>query len=205
MAYFPFFVNLQGKTALVIGGGKVARRKVEKLLPYGVLVRLIAPQVCSELETMPEVTIVRRRFQPSDLCPKPALVVAATDDEALNRSISQQCQGLDIPVNVVDKPQDSSFLFPALVQQGSLTVGISTAGASPTAAIWVKEQVKNLLPEAFDQWLVWMGQQRIGLQQTMPEEADRVRALKRLFQAVVTQGRTLTDEEVTQILEGGSL
>jgi siroheme synthase-like protein len=205
MAYFPFFVNLQGKTALIIGGGKVARRKVEKLLPYGVSVRLIAPQVCPELEIMPGVRVLRRPFQPSDLCPKPALVVAATDDEALNRSISQQCQRLDIPVNVVDKPQDSSFLFPALVQQGSLTVGISTAGASPTAAIWVKEQVQKLLPEAFDQWLVWMGQQRACLQQTMPEEADRARALKRLFQAVVSRGRTLTDEEVTQILEGGDL
>jgi siroheme synthase-like protein len=178
---------------------------VEKLLPYGVSVRVVALQVCPELEAMPGVTILRRPFQPSDLNPKPALVIAATDDEALNRSISRQCQDLGIPVNVVDKPQDSSFLFPALVQQGSLTVGISTAGASPTAAIWVKEQVQNLIPEEFDQWLLWMGQQRAYLQQTIPLEADRARALKRLFQAVVNQGRILTDEEVTQILEVESI
>jgi siroheme synthase-like protein len=202
MGYFPFFVNLEGKIGLIVGGGRVALRKAEKLLPYGPRLRVVAPAVCPELEALPEVEIFRRPFQPTDIDPALAFVIAATDDAARNRAISALAQERGLLVNVVDRPQDSGFLFPALVQQGPLSVGISTSGASPTAAIWLKEQVQALVPENMAAVLDWMQAQREMLRQQFPQEPQRAAALKMLFSQAMTMGRPLMEEETAMILGG---
>ena len=144
MGYFPFFVDLTGKEGLIVGGGTVALRKVEKLLPYGPHLPVAAPEVLPELDSCPELTLLRRPFAP-ELLENKAFVIAATDDAAVNREISALCQERGIPVNVVDDPDQCTFLFPALVKRGDLSVGISTTGASPTAAVWLKQQVEGLI------------------------------------------------------------
>ena len=67
MGYFPFFVDLQGKAGLVVGAGAVARRKVEKLLPFGPRLRVVAPEICPALRELPGVTLDQRLFRPEDL------------------------------------------------------------------------------------------------------------------------------------------
>ena len=116
----------------------MALRKVEKLLPYGPRLTVVSPALLPELEAIPGLTLLRRAFSPQDL-DEVFFVVAATDDQNLNREISALCRERRIPVNVVDDREACSFLFPALVRHGDLSVGISTGGASPTAAIWLKE------------------------------------------------------------------
>lgn len=198
--YFPMFVPLEGRRALVVGGGAVALRKLEKLAPYGATIRVIAPQILPEIETMQDVEPVRRAFQPSDLHEDWAFVIAATDDSHTNQLIAEQCDHRHIPVNVVDDPAHCSFLFPALVQRGLFSVGISTGGASPTAAIWFKERIEAMVPERLEDILVWLHAQRPAIKAAIPEEQLRAAALRRLFAACMEKGAPLDDEETEGLL-----
>ena len=146
MPHFPMFVDLSGRPVLIVGGGSVALRKLRKLAPYGPKCVVVAPEVAEEIRSMDGVQVCRRPFSPDDLEPRPVLVIAATDDPAVNRQVSSLCRQQNIPVNVADDPALCTFLFPALVQQGSFSAGISTGGASPVAAAYFKERLEDILP-----------------------------------------------------------
>ena len=193
MAYFPFFVDLEGQRGLIVGGGTVALRKAEKLLPYGPALTVVAPEPVSELAALP-VELTRREFQPEDL-DRANFVIAASDNEEENHRISALCQERKIPVNVVDDKEACSFLFPALVRRGNLSVGVSTGGSSPTAAIWLKEQIEGLLPEQTEEILTWLEAQRPLLKERLPNQRARAARFARLFAACLERGRPLTEEE----------
>lgn len=193
MAYFPFFVDLEGQRGLIVGGGTVALRKAEKLLPYGPALTVVAPEPVSELAALP-VELTRREFQPEDL-DRADFVIAATDNEEENHRISALCQERKIPVNVVDDKEACSFLFPALVRRGNLSVGVSTGGSSPTAAIWLKEQIEGLLPEQTEEILTWLEEQRPILKERLPDQRARAACFARLFAACLALGRPLTEQE----------
>ena len=197
MAYFPFFVDLSGQRGLIVGGGTVALRKAEKLLPYGPALTVVAPEPVSELAALP-VELTRREFQPEDL-DRADFVIAATDNEEENHRISALCQGRKIPVNVVDDKEACSFLFPALVRRGNLSVGVSTGGSSPTAAIWLKEQIEGLLPEQTEEILTWLEAQRPLLKERLPDQRARAARFARLFAACLERGRPLTEEELDNV------
>ena len=197
--YFPMFVPLEGRRGLVVGGGMVALRKIEKLSPYGASIRVIAPQILPEIAAMTDVEQVQRAFLLSDLRANWAFVIAATDDPEQNHVIAEQCGRRNIPVNVVDDPAHCSFIFPALVHHGPFSVGVSTGGASPTAAIYFKEQIEAMVPENFEEILLWLQAQRMVLKAQMPEKA-RAAALKRLFAACMAKGAPLDGAEMEELL-----
>lgn len=178
MPWFPLFIQLQGARVLLIGGGTVALRKAEKLLPFGPLLTVVAPDIDPRLAGLPGVTACRRPFAESDLSPAPALAIAATGDRALNHRAAALCKELRIPVNVVDDPGACGFLFPALVRRGPLTVGICTGGASPTAAVWLKRRIEELLPPQFEAALDRLGGLRADLKAQDLPEAQRAARLR---------------------------
>lgn len=194
MGYFPFFIQLQNVPGLIVGGGTVALRKAEKLLPYGPKITVVAPEINPELAGLPGLTLARRPFRPEDV-EGMSFVIAASGDAALNRQVARLCRERGIPVNVVDDKEACSFLFPALVKRGELSVGISTGGSSPTAAIWLKEQIAQLLPEGLEDILAWLEEQRPLLKARWPEERARARGFASLFAACLEVGRPLTEEE----------
>lgn len=182
MPWFPMFVQLKGAEALLVGGGTVALRKAEKLLPYGPHIKVVAPDIIPELAALPGLTLCRRPFAESDLQGTPALVIAATDEPALNRNIAALCREKRIPVNVVDDPEACGFLFPALVRRGRLSVGISTGGASPTAAVWLKERIESILPPHFGTALDRLEALRPALKAQVPDERDRAARFRAAFE-----------------------
>ena len=99
------------------------------------------------------------------------------------------------PVNAVDDREACSFLFPALVRRGNLSVGISTGGSSPTAAVWLKEQIEGLLPEHIEEILTWLEGQRPILKERLPHQRERAACFARLFAACLAVGRPLTEQE----------
>lgn len=200
MAYFPFFIDIAASDGLVVGGGTVALRKVEKLLPYGPRLTLIAPDIRPELEAIPGLILCRRAVQPSDLEGR-AFVIAAAGDRAVNAQVSRLCREKNIPVNVVDNKQESSFLFPCLIKRGSLSVGISTGGDSPSAAIYWKERFGALIPGEMEEILDYLARERLAIKETVPQLKQREAILKSLFFACMEQGRPLTPGERDEIVQ----
>ena len=199
MAYFPFFVDLEGKRGLIVGGGAVALRKARKLLPYGPRLTVVAPKFRPEFRGMEQADLCQRLFEQSDLedCD---FAVAATDDRQLNHSVAELCGQRRIPVNVADSREDSTFLFPALLRRGDLSVGVSASGAAPAAAACIRDRFAQALPENLEEILQYLEDVREPLRQAVPDSATRQRLLASLAVDCMEAGRSLTDEEFLQKL-----
>lgn len=205
MAYFPMFIELQNAPVLVVGGGKVALRKVKKLLPYGADITVVAPKMEKELEEISEVVKIHREFDSSDLLSCPTMVIAATDQKEVNEQIAYRCKEQNIPVNVADDVENCSFLFPSLVKKGKLTAGICTGGSSPTAAIYCKERLQEALPDSMDEILDWLEEKRSELKAEIPTQSTRAGIFRKVFDKCMEKGHPLTEEEWGQILDGKSV
>ena len=199
MAYFPFFVDLEDKRGLVVGGGAVALRKAEKLLPYGPRLTAVAPEFRPEFRELQGVELLRRPFEQTDLkdCD---FAVVATDDRALNRDAAELCKERRIPVNVADSREDSTFLFPALLRRGELSVGVSASGAAPAAAACVRDRFDQILPDRLEDILQYLENIRELLRQAVPDGETRRRLLAVLAADCMEAGRPLTEEELHQRL-----
>ena len=200
MGYFPFFMELEGREGLVVGGGAVAARKVQKLQLYGPRLTVAAPEILPEIAELPGVTLLRRAFAPGMLEGK-CFVIAATDSREVNRGIAALCRERGIPVNAVDDKEACTFLFPALVKRGDLTVGVSTAGASPSAAAWVGRRVSERLPEDFGELLDYLASLRPMVRKRVAEE-NRAAVFARLFSDCMEEGFPLKEAALAAVLEG---
>ena len=192
MAYFPFFVDLEGKHGLIVGGGAVALRKAQKLLPYGPRLTVVAPKLKAEFWELYGVEFLRRPFAVTDLdgC---AFAVAATDDRALNHRIAELCKKQHIPVNVADSREDSTFLFPALLRRGELSVGVSASGAAPAAAAWTRDRFDQILPDRLEDILQYLENIRELLRQAVPDGETRRRLLAVLAAGWMGAGGALAE------------
>lgn len=202
MGYFPFFVDLEGREGLVAGGGAVALRKIQTLLPYGPRLTVAAPEILPEIEALPGLTLLRRAFAPAMLEGK-RFVAAATDSREANREIAALCRERGILVNAADDKDQCTFLFPALVRRGDLTVGISTSGASPSAAAWVKRRVSERIPEDFGELLDYLASLRPVVRERVAEER-RAAAFSRLFSVCLEGGFPLEEAALAEVLENAA-
>jgi uroporphyrin-III C-methyltransferase/precorrin-2 dehydrogenase/sirohydrochlorin ferrochelatase len=148
MDYLPLFVRLQGLPVLVVGGGEVAARKVALLSACGALVTVLAPRLGPELAT--PVREGRIHHLPALFTPSAIegmrLVVAATDDAAVNTEVAASAQQAGILVNVVDEPGLSNCIVPAIIDRSPIIVACSTGGAAPVLATEIRASLETLLP-----------------------------------------------------------
>lgn len=200
MGYFPFFIDLEGREGLVVGGGATALRKLQKLAPYGPVLTAVSPEFCPEIREMAGVALLRRPFDPALLEGK-FFAVAATDDPAVNRQVAGLCRERGILVNAVDDREACTFLFPALVKRGELSVGVSTGGSSPSAAVWLKDQIAALLPQNIEEILTYLDGRRAWARSRFPSGAERGAVLSGLFWACLEQGGPLDGDETEEVLE----
>jgi siroheme synthase-like protein len=140
--YLPVFLDIRGtlsrgKKCLVVGGGAIALKKVQSLITGGGRVTVVAKTLLASILKIKDITISQRSFRPADIkgC---HLVIAATDDQTLNARVSRLCHAQRILVNVVDQPALCNFIFPAVVKRGPVTFAVSTGGASPALAKFLK-------------------------------------------------------------------
>jgi uroporphyrin-III C-methyltransferase / precorrin-2 dehydrogenase / sirohydrochlorin ferrochelatase len=151
MDFLPVFLNLKGKPCLVVGGGEVAARKAGLLMQAGGKVTIVAPQLGHNLAQMAaagQVRYLARGFEPADVEPC-AAVIAATDDDAVNRQVSTLAQAKGIPVNVVDQPALCSFVMPAIIDRSPVIIAVSTGGASPVLARLLRARLESTIPAAY--------------------------------------------------------
>lgn len=201
MAYFPFFMDIAQGSGLIVGGGAVALRKAEKLLPYGAELTVCSPSFLPEFQALPGLTLLRGPFQPALLADR-LFVIAATGDARLNREIAALCRERRIPVNAVDDRDACTFLFPALVRRGALSVGVCTGGASPSAAVYWKARIDGLIPQDEGELLDYLDGLRAAVKDALPRGGARSAALAALFQACRAEGWPLPPEALERLLAG---
>ena len=201
MALFPFFIDIKDKKALLIGGGKHALEKIEKLRPFGVNLYVIATDVCKEIETDETIHLLRKEFEESDLTEDFAFVIAASNDAELNHWISKLCHRKRILVNVVDDQPYCQFIFPSLVTRGSLSVGICTAGASPAVGVRLRKQVEELLPDRTEEILDWLAGKRPYITEHIVNGKKRFAFYHKLAGICMDENRILSEEEFLELIK----
>ena len=151
MDFLPIFMNVRGENCLVIGGGKIASRKVFMLIRAGASVTVVSPKLCQDLtirKNEGEITHIDREFADGDLgnC---KIVIAATNIEAVNVQVSELAKSKGIPVNVVDAPHLCSFIVPSIIDRNPVQIAISTGGASPVLARLLRSRLETFIPSSY--------------------------------------------------------
>lgn len=159
MGLYPIFLELEGKTVLVVGGGRVAQRKVLTLMEYGARICIISDKLTDKLKSLVddgEILNLGGEFRENHL--KGAfLVVAATNDKRLNHRIGEIAKKKEILVNAVDQPPDCNFFVPSIIKRGDLQIAISTSGKSPALAKKIRQGLEEQFGEEYASFLVLMG------------------------------------------------
>ncbi len=181
--YYPVYLDLGEKLAVVVGGGAVAARKIRTLVEYGARVVVVAPEVVDELEQMATeglVEIQRRGYVRGDL-DQAFLVVCATDSEETNRAVYDEAEQRGCLVNVVDVPELCNFIVPSIVRRGQLQLAISTGGAAPTVAKRLRRHVEDHVGQEWGPYIELLGEVRTLVMERVPG-GEPVR--KPIFEAI---------------------
>ena len=193
MGFFPIFLNLTGRRCLVVGGGSVAAGKARQLLESNAEVLVIAPAAVAEISALHEEGRIRheaREFLPEDISqdiPDYALVVAATDNEQVNKQVSEIAKGKNIPVNVVDNPELCSFIMPSIINRDPVQVAVSTGGASPVLARLLRAKLETLIPAAYGRLAGVMRDFRARVKTRFPDVGERRRFWEDTLQGPVAE------------------
>ena len=143
--YYPIFLDLRSKPVVVIGGGKVALRKVKGLLEAQAQVTVISPEILEDLRALP-IHVLERDYHDGDLRGH-VLVFATTNDRAVNALIAQNADALGIPSNIADAPDECGFIVPARLIEGDLQIAVSTGGRDPRRAVAVRDRIQQILKQ----------------------------------------------------------
>ncbi len=179
MNYYPTFLNLEGKKAVVIGGGKVAERKVLTLIRAGAEVTVVSPALTKRLLKEKEAKRIRhisRVYRKGDL-EDSFLAIAATDSPEVNTKVAGDAPGL---LNVVDVPGECNFIVPSVVRRGPLVFAISTGGTSPALAKTIRKEIEKAYGTVFSDYLGFVKALRGRAMREIPDKQAREKFLKGL-------------------------
>ena len=182
--YYPICLDISGKRCIVIGGGNVAERKVERLLACGAVVEVVGKELTPALTVWKgEGRIIHRRadFEEAHLAGA-TLVIGATDDETVNGRVAQSARARGIPVNIVDDPDRCDFILPSVVERGDLVIAVSTGGKSPALARKIREELEGIYGAEYAILLEIMGELRdrvIAAGASSDENRERLTAVVR--------------------------
>lgn len=183
MDYLPLFADLKNRPVLVVGGGDIAARKIELLRRAGARVLVAARDLGHELQALHEIAAIEWIAQTFDAAQLDGvfLVIAATDDNALNSQVFDAANARHKLVNVVDDQPKCSFIFPSIVDRSPLVVAISSSGTAPVLARLLREKIEALLPANLGQMAEVAGQWRDKVKQRYRQMSERRRFWERAF------------------------
>jgi siroheme synthase-like protein len=182
---YPIMLQLKDRSCVVVGGGKVAARKVTQLIENDAQINIISPDLHPSLKKLAdnhELAWVASRYAPGMLAIyQPVLVFAATDSEQVNRQVAEEAHEIGALVNVTDNSLDSDFSNMAVVQKSSITVGISTNGTSPAMSGLLKLAIAEAISDEFIILTDWLGDVRHTIRQQIDTRAERQRLYERIL------------------------
>lgn len=189
MRHLPVFLDIAGKACLVVGGGEVAARKIALLERAGGRVRVASLEVVPSLShgiAAGRIQHLNEAFSPEQL-DNTALVIAATNDRAVNARVSWEARRRGLPVNVVDDPALCSFQVPAIVDRDPVLIAVSTGGASPVLARWVRGRIERALPSTLGGLGALAQRWRASALRRFPDLSVRKRFWENLFDGPAAQ------------------
>jgi siroheme synthase-like protein len=167
IVYYPVSLNIQGKRCVVIGGGKVALRKIKMLLDCGANVSVISPKPHPDIAKLSKeraIHLIQRDYESQDL--KGAVIaIVCTDVKEVNRKVADEAKKAGILVNVADDPEPSDFIIPAFFRRGNLTLAVSTSGVSPALARKIRTKLEKSFGEEYASLLSLIGEVRSTLKE----------------------------------------
>lgn len=201
--YYPIFLDLSGRTVVVIGGGEVALRKVESLGAAGARVRVVAPEIDARIRVLAGAECRQEPYSAAVL-EGATLAIAATDRPAVNSQVAADCRQRGILCNVVDVPEECDFIVPSVLRQGPLVIAVSTGGAAPSAAGRIRRRIEREFGPAYGLWLARLGRLRASLKSDVADEALRRELFLRLSEddvlAAAEAGAAALEKKIGDIL-----
>ena len=202
MKYYPVFLALSGKKAVIVGGGRVAERKAAALIKAGAIVEVVSPAITKVLGDYRKKGLIRHKrknYEKADL--KGAfIVIAASSSIETNSQVNRDARQL---VNVVDTPSEGNFITPSIVRRGPLTIAISTEGCSPAVSKAIRKEIESLYGPEFSKYLRFAGKIRKEAMSVIKDSRERERFLKGLASEDILD--TLRNKGFKTVLEKHSL
>jgi uroporphyrin-III C-methyltransferase/precorrin-2 dehydrogenase/sirohydrochlorin ferrochelatase len=189
MNYFPAFLNLEGRSCLMVGGGAVAARKLRRLLKAGAEIVVVAPELadeCARLNTAGRIEHKRRGFRAGDVRGH-ALVISATGDTDIDTRVSAAAREAGVPVNVVDDRELSTFITPAVIERDPVVIGISSGGAAPVLVRRIRAMIEGLLPARIGRLAMLAADFRNAVKANIPDIVVRRRFWDRFFDGALAR------------------
>ncbi|MCX7843472.1 MAG: bifunctional precorrin-2 dehydrogenase/sirohydrochlorin ferrochelatase [Clostridia bacterium] len=199
MSLFPVFIDIGGKKCVVVGGGSVAARKTQTLLMFDAAVTVISPGLSDglcELLDKGRISFVNERYSKEAL-EGAFMVIAATDDSAVNAQIYLDAVEKGILVNVADCPEKCSFVFPSIVKRGDLVLGISTSGGFPALSKSIRRRLEKVFPESFGEILEVLKKYRLWAEKLLPDTVSRKRFITGIMEEILSGGEP---EEIEAVI-----
>lgn len=181
--YYPMFVDLRGRLCVVIGGGKVAERKIAKLVEAGAVITIISPEATERIQAWAQsgrVRWFRRGYEPTDLTGA-ALIIAATNVEEVNDRVTKAARESGQWINRADKPETANVILPSVVQRGKLQIAVSTSGASPILTRQIAIQLEEQYGTEYERAIDWLALKRKDIQRRIKQPEARQAIWKALF------------------------
>jgi len=206
---YPVNLLVRGRRVVVVGGGRIAARKIAALLEAGAVVHVVAPDLVDELEDAHDaghITVTRRPFEATDI-DGAWLATAATSTPAVNRAVFEAGEARRVWVNAADDPSNCSFTLMSVVRQGDLVVTVGTGGRSPALATYLKDHVAQEMGPEWAALLELLSEAREELRAggTSSETVDWRRALDSGMLELIRGGRTAEAKELLQACLSSSL
>ena len=183
MKYYPVHLDINNRNCLVVGGGGVGTRKVTTLLACGARVTVVSQETTRQLQdlaTAGEIKLEERSYQSDDINGM-FLVIGATNDEKLNRQISDDAEQRNTLCNIADRPEVCNFILPSIVHRDDLVITISTSGKSPALAKKLRKALENQYGEEYGAFLRLMG----AVRKKLLQQAHEPEAHKPLFEQLI--------------------
>lgn len=184
--YYPVNLALKDRRCVVIGAGRVAERKVKRLLECGARVMVISPAITPGLKTMAKngkIAFKQKNVNLKDL--KGAyLVIAATTDRSINSKASSYCRRNNILVNIVDSPEECNFILPSIIRRGPLTISISTQGISPALSKKIRQDLEKAFGAEYGRLLHMMKKIRPFVLKNMKSVQSRKKFFNKMLKDI---------------------
>lgn len=187
MDYYPIQLQLQGKEVVIIGGGKVAERKIAGLLHTGAVITVVSPELTETLHdfVIEEKIIWKKKHFTADDLDGAFLVIAATNEREVNLAVKQAAAPHQL-LSLIDNPEESNFILPSVIRQGKLTITISTSGASPLLAKKIKGEIAELYGPEYEEYVDFLFEARKWILQEIKDPA-----LKKQLLTAITEKQFL--------------